>query len=162
MAEYNMNNYQASRVDSPVTKIAPGDQGGKLKCAYDEVDLSTLGAALGLNDTLNGPVLPPGARVHEVVLVGPSSGANGSLEVGHGIIYDSKGNVLEAADADAFVVAQDFTGAAALKKSSDNVATAGLLKKYSSEAELPLVINASVAWAAQVGIVKLAVYYTID
>lgn len=156
-----MDNYKLSRVDSPSSKIAKGDLSGKYRVAYDEIDLASIGSAIGLGDVLLGPVLPPGARVHEVVLEGPNAGANGSLEAGWLVVEDFKSNVLEAADSDGFMAAQDFTGAAAVKKMSDTAGVAGHMKRF-PEQKLSVALTATVAFAAQVGIVKVAVHYTIS
>lgn len=150
MAELYSVNYTKVNISNPSEKIAPGDSNGKMKCLFDEFDLS---GALGLNDEILLQSLPKGCRVHEVVIEAEALGGSCSLSVGW------KDNGSDAEDDDGFVPSTSFASAA-IAKMSDAAGNAGMLKILGGETT-PF-IKAQAASGASAGKIKVGIYFTND
>lgn len=147
MANKYSSNYQAAYVDVPASKIPPGEQSGDVKTMYAEY---VADGELAVADVLYLGKLPKGARVVGGRIICPASGITGIFDVGY------LANGVDAADADAFVVAAD-PGAAAV---SADIAGAGLGKKF--EAETTVVLDPSEVTAALNGLtIKFWLHYVI-
>ena len=132
-------------------KIPQGDAGGKLKCAVEEF---TFAVAFGIGDTVLGPKLPAGARVHNAVISSASTSTDGIFELGF------LANGVDSADSNAFVDAADAGGQAVTKQMVDSPNLAGHLKLFTVPTQV--VLTGVEATTATSGTVKFAVYYTLD
>lgn len=150
MAELYSVNYTKINISNPSEKVGPGDSNGKMKCLFDEFDLS---AALGLNDEILLQPLPKGCRVHEVVLESEALGGSCSLSLGF------KGNGVDIADDDAFIPATS-AASAVIVKMSDAAGNAGMMKVLGGETT-PF-IKAVAASGATSGKIKVGIYFTND
>lgn len=160
MATLNGANYKLAFVDKPSVKIEQGDVAGRLRTAYDEYDLDTLGVVIAAADVIELMRLPKGARVHEALIESPNMGATGIFDLGHGAVLDDAGATLDAADQNAFVDQADAGGQAVLKKMSDNPSLPGHLKKFAGE--VPVRITCTEVTVAITGVIKVAVQYALD
>lgn len=130
MAIVNGVNYQLSQ-NYPKEQASPGELGGKVKVLREEY---TTTSALALNDEIDGPSLPPGARVLDAqVIIDATMGASGILSLGHRASTDEDGNSL-AEDPDAFITAADAGGQAVIAKPV--AGQAGIDLKFGSEAQV--------------------------
>lgn len=150
MAELYSVNYTKVNISNPSEKIAPGDSNGKLKCLFDEFDLS---AALGAGDEILLQALPKGCRVHEVVLEAEALGGSCSLSLGW------KDNGSDAEDDDGFIPATS-AASAVIVKMSDAAGNAGMMKIMGGEST-PF-IKAVAASGATSGKIKVGIYFTND
>ncbi len=129
MASYNGDNYQMAFVDKPSEKIVKGEFAGKKRVIIERKTLST---ALAVNDEILGPFIPADSVVvGATVKINKSLGATGIVSLGY------KGNGVDAADLDAFVVAADAGGQAVLAKES--AASAGIYKRFTKDTQLVVV-----------------------
>ena len=121
---------------SPKQKIENGEVFGSVHMLREEYDLDDLGVVLALNDTIDGPSLPAGARVIDAgVKIDGSLGTGGILDFGN--LASSEGN--EAADQDSFVQQADAGGAAVLAKMA--IGSAALDKKFSESVQTQLKVT---------------------
>lgn len=125
------------------------------------LDSYTLTAALSQNDTIRLMELPPGARVHDVVLNWSASldAASGTLEVGW------EANDVDAADADGFMDAVDVTPAGGTIIMSDDEGTRpGMFKQFTgaTSTQVTLTVSHSGGLDSTSGTIYLAVYYTVS
>lgn len=150
MAELYSVNYTKINVTLPSEKVNSGDANGKMKCLFDEFNLS---GALGLNDEILIQGLPKGCRVHEVVLESEALGGSCQLSMGF------KGNGVDAEDDDAFIPATS-AASAVIAKMSDAAGNAGMLKILGGET-IPF-IKAVAASGATSGKIKVGIYFTND
>ena len=154
MATLNGSNYAKGQA-SPPTKIENGEQFGKVHYLREEYDLDDLGVVLALNDLINGPTLPKGARVLDAgVKISASLGTGGILDFGH--IASDDG--VEAADQDAFVQQADAGGQAVLAKMA--IGSAALDKKFSAAVQTQLKVTE--ASTNITGIVSCWIEYIIN
>lgn len=129
MASYNGVNYQKAFVDKPSEKIEKGEFAGKRRVV---IERKTLNVALAVNDEVLGPYIPADSVVLGAkVFINKSLGATGIFNLGY------KGNGVDAADLDAFVIGADAGGQAALARES--AASAGLFKRFTKDTQLVLV-----------------------
>lgn len=138
MAELNADNYQASRVDEPASKVNVKELHGKMRRLYDSI---TLSAELALNDTIVAGVLPSGAKIVNARVIIPNDGTSGQVDFG----WQSNGS--DAADADGLFAGAtelDFGGGAIDAKMLG--VAAGYNKEFAAETTLEfLVVEASTA-----------------
>lgn len=129
MANYNGENYAKVFATKPAEKIAKGEFAGKKRVI---IERKVLDVALQVNDQVLGPYIPAdsivtGAKVH----INKSLGATGIFSLGF------LGNGVDAADLDAFAVAADAGGQAALVSSV--ASSAGLYKRLTKDTQIVLV-----------------------
>lgn len=149
MAE-NLGVNATSLAAVPVVKLDVTDQHGRLRVSYDEY---TPAGAITLNDTIVMGLLPPGARVHEVMIDSTDLGTAGVLSVGW------KANGVDAVNAAGFIASVDVNAAAINKSMSDTQGVAGQFKKFTVATQV--IVTATTATTAT-GTIKLATYYTLD
>jgi hypothetical protein len=143
MATLNADNY-AKTIAVPQEQLPIGDHSGKVRMAYDEI---TLSAELAVNDLINvcGKI-PEGARIVDAMIVSPSLGTTGQLQLGY------------SSDADYLIALHDAGGAAAKTKMASED---GLLVKNEDAIQLQLkCIEASDAGATKK--IKVAVFYVLE
>lgn len=164
MATLYSNQYQDAYVDVPSSKIGPGDQSGDLKFLF--FDFTVPGTAPTDADIVKLAKLPKGARVVEACLSFPDLGTAGVVELGWAASAEKDGpngltgTVLEAADDNGFLASVDVNAAAnTVKMSSDMNNAAGLLKNFSAEVDVQLLVTT--AWTATSGTVKGYLSYVI-
>jgi len=142
-------------IASPKTKIENGEVFGSIHYLREEYDLDDLGVVLALNDTIDGPTLPKGARVMDAgVKISASLGTGGILDFGHLASDDA----VESADQDAFVQQADAGGAAVLAKMA--IGSAALDKKFSATVKTQLKVTE--ASTNITGIVSCWIAYIIN
>ncbi len=137
---------------------AQGEVKAPLLVAFDSF---TLTAALVQNDTIRMMKLPPGARVHEVVINWSASldASGGTVEVGW------EANDVDAADADGFMDAVDVTGAGGTIIMSDDEGTRpGMFKQFTGATATQVTLTASHSGGldSTTGTINLSVYYTVS
>jgi hypothetical protein len=158
MATIRMDNNSNANAD-PIVKAAPGDTEGRLKVSYDEY---TVSAALSNADVIKGPIIREGQRVHNVVVF--FDGANPSTDVDVGWAasdeLDADGNAVEAADANGFLDAVDFSSSAYIHEMRVTAqgTVAGQGKRFSADCELELLVNT--AGAGSDGTLRVWVEYS--
>lgn len=138
----------------PSQKIDAQDAGGRVRCAYDEYDLATLGVVLGATDVIRMAKLPAGARVVGYTLKSADMGTTGSCDVG----YEANG--VDAAAPSAFLASVDLNAAAITISQADQENEAGLFKKFTVETQIS--ISMAAASTAITGKISLAVFFTLD
>ena len=138
----------------PEEKAQPGDQGGRMRVAYDSFSIS---AIFALNDELLMGIIPNGARVHEVVLDHDDLGTTGTATVGWKASSDG---TTETEDDNGFLTSVDLNSAANTVRMTDEASVVGQFREFS--AEVQAFIKFTAATTATSGDIKLAVYYTID
>lgn len=149
MAQLNANNYQLTQ-NAPSSQLPKGELNGRVKTMFDEI---VLAAELAANDEINLYKLPAGARVIEAMIVSPSLGATGILQLGH------RANAELAEDADAFIASADAGGQAV--KAQMPAGSAGLLKKFESETQI--YSKCTELSAAGTGLtIKFLISYVVD
>lgn len=115
MATLNADNY-AKIIAVPAEQIPTGDVSGKVRCAYDEI---TLSAELAVNDLINvcAPI-PAYARIVDAVVIAPSLGATGILDLG---IASDQNYFVDQADAGGQAVKKSMASEAGLMVQSANI-----------------------------------------
>lgn len=151
MANLYGANYKKAFVDAPSTKMGVGEQGGRVRVAYDQYDLATDGVALANGDILYLMKLPKGARVVDALVDCPDVGGTSLIELG----WQTNGT--DAADQDGLVTSLDISGAAAYSRANN---AAGLLKQFAAETQVVATITN--AGAAVTGVLQFAVFYVVD
>lgn len=152
--KYGVN--ATNRLASPAVLVPQGEQNSGLKVAFDSY---TLTAALAQNDVIKFMKLPPGARVHDVVVNFSASldAAAGTVDVG----WESNG--IDAADTDGFMDAVDATAAATVIMSDDEGTRPGMFKQFgNAETQVLATVTHSGGLDATSGTMSVAVYYTVD
>jgi len=160
MANLDGANFKKAHVDVPSTKIEQGDVNGRVRLAYDEYDLDTLGVVIAVNDIIRGPKLPKGARVVNAWIDSPSMGVTGIFDLGHAIVLDENGATLDAADQDAFVSQADAGGQTVLKDIKAAQGLAGYLKKFQGEVQVQA--ECTEVTVAITGLIRFGVEYVVD
>jgi len=148
MAEFYAANNTIAYQTSPSGKIAPGEQGGRLRVAYDSFDLE----AVTTSDTVDFMKIPAGARVLDVICYIPDTGGTSSTLVGWSASADGG----EAADPNGFITATDTSGQD--QKLEVVIAAAGVGKKFTEEVTLqlaPTVAN----WTSTSGTIHVFLEY---
>jgi hypothetical protein len=153
-AYYGANNTSAFQSE-PSQKIPVGEQAGRLRVAYDSIDLSGQ-AALTTSDTVDFMKLPAGARVIEVILASDDVGTTGDANLG----WTASDDGVEAADADGFLTAVDLNAAAVVHKMSDEANVPGQFKQFASEVTVQMVPSEN--FTATSGSVEVTVLYVLD
>lgn len=126
MATFNGENYEKGWVQKPSEKIEKGELAGRKRLVFDKY---VLGSALAVNDEILLPFIPASSIVTDAkIKIDKSLGATGIFELGY------KDNGVDAEDSDAFVVAADGGGQAALKRA--NELNAGIFKRFSKETQM--------------------------
>lgn len=154
-------NYNKTEVSKPSEKIAPGDQFGRIRVAYDEV---TLSAELGAGEQIRFMAIPEGARIHDAVLsCDQALGGTCDLELGH--LASDDGSI--SADNDALVDLVDCNGAAGFSKMSNGIngsptqPVPGLMQEFASQTRVAATTTAASA-SATGATIKAAIYYSLD
>lgn len=152
MADFNADNYAASRVSEPSSKVSVKDLHGKLRRLKDSY---TLQAEIALNETILAGVLPKGAKIVDARFIAPSDGTSGQYEMG----WESNGT--DAADADALFAGTELdTGAGAVD--AKMLGTAAAWDKELAE-ETNLIINCAEASTASSGDqLQWEVFYIVE
>jgi len=131
MAALESDGYAGSQ-DAPIQKLNPGQLMGKLVVITDKI---TLTAAITNGDTIEGLMIPEGARVIDAFAHIPVSlGATGIFTVGtraHNQRVEGAADVAVAQDADSLVGTVDGGGQAALTRAAAGQAL--LNKKIGAE-----------------------------
>lgn len=124
MANFLGDNYKLISEEFPAgQKVSPGQLAGEKRLLREEITFDQ--AIIANADTIQGPLIPEGARVLDAkILIDGSMGTGGIFDLGHEASED--GSI--AADQDAFVVAADAGGQAVLKRS--NELNLGIDKKF--------------------------------
>lgn len=144
-------------VNVPAVKIPPGEVAGRMRIAYDEYNLATLGVVLGATDTILMQKIPAGARVLDVVLACDDLGTTGTCNVG----WAASSDAVEAASTNGFLTSVDLnTAADVFTMQTKEANVSGQFKKFSSEVQLQ--VNMATATTATTGKIKIAVYYVLD
>lgn len=137
-------------VTIPAVKNKSKDERGRLFCAYDTY---VAAAAIPISTIINLMKLPPGARVHEVILDSDDLGTVGTISVGWAA------NGVDSVNATGFLTAQDVHTAAATFRMTGLVAPAGHFKEFTVETQ----VTATAAAATDVaGTFRVAVWYGLD
>jgi hypothetical protein len=152
MADYYGINHTLAYRNEPSEKIDPGEQFGRVRVAFDSIDLSSQ-AAITTSDTVSLMKIPAGARVLEVVLASADVGTTGDANLG----WAASADAVEAADADGFLVAVDINAAADVHKMTDQANVPGQFKKFASE--VTETMTPSENFTATSGLLEVAVYY---
>jgi hypothetical protein len=160
MANLDGANFKKAFVDKPSEKIDAGDQNGRLRVAYEEYDLDTLGVVVAAGDIIRGPRLPKGCRVHNAYVESPSMGATGIFDLGWADVVDDSGTVIDAADQNGFVDQADAGGQAVLKSMRDTLGSAGQYKRFTEE--VPVQIECTEVTVAITGVIKLSIEYSVE
>lgn len=159
MTTFRADNNQL-RNNVPSEKIPPGEARGVVRVAYDSFDLS---AALTDSDVLKGPLIPKGARVHDVIMKFDDMGSTGVFDIGWAASEetDSDGSAIEAADQNGFADSIDVNTAAGVYQMADDApSVAGLGKEFDAEVELE--VTPTTSGDATSGNIKLWVYYSVE
>lgn len=158
MAEYQGKNAAVANGVNGANKVPQGEHVGRVRCLYDEVDLSNTasgvnnGAGLAGADTVKiGPKLQAGARVLNIVLSAGSVAA-GTYDIGW------TATATDVVDADGFGAGQV---AAIYGKAETPAGSPGLGKKFESATQITLTATGAVAAAAN-KLAKVWVYYVLD
>jgi hypothetical protein len=154
MAILNGVNY-AQMIANPSEKVDPGLIDGKVKVIMEEYNLA--GIVIPINDEIQGPSLPAGAKVIDAYVMIPQSlGTAGIFSLGHRASTLQDGSVA-AADADAFVASADAGGTAVMARAATE---AGIMKRFGSAASL--VLTCTEATTLTAGKIYFCVSYVID
>lgn len=141
----------AKRDASPSEKVISTDLHGRLRVSYDEFDAA---GPLAANDTIQLMKVPPGSRIHDIVIASTDLGTTGLVDIGW------EDNGVEAANLAGFMAAVDVNAAATVKCMT-NVATPtpGLFIKFTNETQITAKMNAASTVA---GKIRVAVHYSLD
>jgi len=152
MPEYKGKNSTIAKGVNGASKINSGEHVGRVRCLYEEIDLTA--QALAAADTiLVGAPLQGGARVLEAVIAGPALGGTSTFNLGW------QANLQDVLDDDGFIA-----GAAVGAGPTKVVMAAGapgLGKKFESETQV-IVTNSGAVAAGGGKIVKIWLYYVLD
>ncbi len=152
MATFNGENYEKGYVNKPSEKIEKGELAGRKRLVFDKL---TLSSALAVNDEILLPFIPASSIVTDAkIKIDKSLGATGIFELGH------KANGVDAEDSDAFVVAADGGGQAALKRA--NELNAGIFKRFSKETQLFLKCTEVMDGSVLDAVISVEVEYVND
>lgn len=157
MATLYGSNATLRDVNRPASLIHQGDVNGKIRVAYDEYDLATLGVVLGASDVILMQEIPAGARVLDVIFATDDLGTTGTCNVG----WAASADAVEAANASGFLTSVDLNTAAdvfSMQQKEANVA--GQFKRFSSKVQVK--VSMSAASTATSGKIKVAVYFTVE
>lgn len=151
--DYNSTNLSLIEAGS---KLDGGEVNGRVKVITDRF---TFTAEMAVGEKVFGPSLPADARVIDAYVKAPSLGATGIFTLGHVATEDIDGNVV-AEDANAFVDAADFGGAAAMTRASIE---AGIGLRFGRKSETQLFLECSELTAAAIGeTIEYVVTFTLD
>lgn len=145
-------NAQKRLVDEPSQKIEVNEQGGRMRVAYDEIEVS---ANLAIDDELLLGKIPAGAKVYDVKVNIPTAfGTTGAADIG----WKASAEGGEAEDRDGFIAAQALTSAGAASAQDGN--PAGLYKKFSEAVDVMAKLTAATDGAA--GKLQVVIMYALD
>jgi len=126
MAVKNADNYTLARINKPAEKVEMGQIAGKKRLV---IDFYTLGYAAQVGDEILGLDIPADSIVTAAkVKIDKSLGATGIFSLGH------KANSVDAEDPNAFVLAANGGGQAALQYAE--AATVGIHKKFAEATQI--------------------------
>ena len=149
MAIYNADNYTLARVNKPAEKVEMGQIAGKKRLL---IDFKTLDAALAVNDEILGMFIPKDSIVTGAkVKISKSLGTTGIFSLGF------KANGVDAVDANAFVLAADGGGTAALQYAE--AGAVGIHKKFSAETQVFLTCTEVMDGTVLDGVISLEIEY---
>lgn len=152
MATFNGENYKKQYVDKPSEKIEKGEVAGRKRLLKEKLVLSS---ALSVNDEILGPFIPADSIVTDAkILISKSLGATGIFELGF------KANGVDAEDSDAFVVAADAGGQAALKRA--DAANVGIYKRFTADTQIFAKCTEVMDGSVLDGVIHLEVEYVND
>ena len=126
----------AKRKADPSTKIEAGEQHGRVRRAYDSYTIDAADEILAAGGLIDFMLLPKGARVIDISIVAPASGATGTFDVG----WDGGVNGLETADPNGLVAGAD-PGNAAVDANLDKTLP-GFNREFVDEVLIQLTIEA--------------------
>lgn len=139
-----MATFKATRVGSPDLKPGPGDA-QSLKCAVSQYSLA---AALALSDVIEGPLIPKGATIVDVMVTATDLDTGGSpsitLDVGYGV------------DPDYFVAASTTGQAGGVIRAAAATAKPLVLD---ADDTIDVLVKAAPATGATSGTVSIAVFF---
>lgn len=140
-------------------KVYGGEINGRKKVLTDKYLFT---GELAVNDEIDIPDLPAGAKVLDAYIAAPSLGATGIVTLGHRATEDADGNVL-AEDPDAFIASADFGGAAALVRAGVAGKEAGIGVRFNGLAKTGLFLTVTEATAAaDTNTLEVMVEFVID
>lgn len=149
MASFNGDNYQKAYVDKPAEKVEMGQVAGKKRLV---IDFKTLSVAQAVNDETLGLNIPANSIVTGAkVKISKSLGATGIFSLGH------KANSVDAEDANAFVLAADGGGQAALQYAE--AAAVGIHKKFAEDTQIFLTCTEVMDGTVLDGIISFEIEY---
>lgn len=131
-----------------------GESNSPIKVAYDQY---TLTAALSQNDVIKMMILPPKARVIDVIVSFDSlDAAAGTVDIGW------EANASDAADEDGFMANVDVTSAAAQNMQGDQGTRPGIFKQFANyPTQVSILCDHAGGLDATTGSIKLCVLYTL-
>lgn len=152
MANLNGQNYAKQYVTKPSEKIQMGEKAGRKRLIFDKVVLSQAFAA-GEKVILGN--IPADSIVTDAkIKIDKSLGATGIFDLGFAA------NGVDAADADAFVVAADGGGQAVLKRASElNV---GIHKRFTAETPLEVICTEIMDGTVLDAVMSIEIEYVND
>ena len=123
MAALNGINYGKSQA-FPIEKTDPSEVNARSKVIHESFS-NVAGSPILNGDTIQGPLLPAGALIHDAKIKIDNGGATGILDLGHDAGEDYDGNAI-AADSDGFVQQADAGGQSVFKRADNGSASMGL------------------------------------
>lgn len=121
-----------TKYDTANAIIGMGENGGKVKFAYDEFTLD--GTVLEVNETIQGPIIPKGARVIDAGVACASLGTTGIIDFGWETTKDEDGATLSA-DQNGFVDGADAGGQAVVALMSGELNFSGFMRKFGQDTQ---------------------------
>ena len=152
MANYNAENYEKQYVTKPSEKIQMGEKAGRKRLLLDR---RVLDAAYQVGDKVICGFIPADSIVTDAkVKINKSLGATGIFDLGFAA------NGVDAADADAFVVAADAGGKTELKRAGE--LSVGIHKRFTEETQVELICTEVMDGTVLDGIVTIEIEYVND
>lgn len=158
MTTVNMANY-AGFIANPVVKAPLGEYHGRVHVIYDSVNAV---GALTTADVINGPLIPKGARIINMIVKNSDDGGTGTINIGWLASVDlTTGTTtpVEAASANGFFAALDISGQAGATLITAAAATTGLFKKFNAAVQLQIVPAATLTGN---GLIEVVIFYSLD
>lgn len=152
MATLDSVNYAKEKAGS---KVAPGEQNGRVKGNYDSYSLG--GSVIANNDEIESIKIPEGAIIVDAWLKSPSMGATGIFNLGLRAFEDAD-EASVAEDADGLVQAADAGGQAVMKRAD---LTSALIGKKVGKGGARVFVQCSEVTVATSGKVEWFVDYLL-
>jgi hypothetical protein len=152
---YATNATQHAAVPSGKSKI--GEQGGVVRCIYDEYTATASNTPSNGDVIKFGGLIPKGARVLEAVMSFEDMGGTGTAEFG----WAASADAVEAGDADGFHSTIDLdTAADNIIGSQDDANVPGIGYKFAAACQP--IVTVTDAWSATSGAVRCYILYILD